>query len=121
MAGVKIGGIELITKTVLYYLHERVWFDIRFEQTHKRHLFKTITWRIVGSVDTFILAWIVTGNPFSGFKISVAEVTTKMVLYYIHEEVWYKVNFGLEKFRGKNIKSESVLEKEKMIGRDINE
>lgn len=104
LAGLKIGGLELTTKTILYYIHERVWFKIRFKNARKRHLFKTVTWRIVGSIDTFLLAWIITGSPFSGFKISVAEVITKMILYYIHEEVWYKVDFGLEKFRGKNKK-----------------
>lgn len=99
LTGFKIGLFELVTKTILYYLHERAWFKIRFKQTHKRHLFKTVTWRIVGSMDTFVLGWVVTGNPFSGFKISMAEVITKMVLYYFHEEVWYKVKFGLEKFK----------------------
>jgi uncharacterized membrane protein len=60
----------------------------------KRHILKTITWRIVGTIDTVVLAWILTGNPITGFKIGAVEVVTKMILYYLHERVWYKSNFG---------------------------
>ena len=61
----------------------------------KRHIAKTITWRVVGTVDTMVLATIVTGNPFTGLKIGGFEVLTKMVLYFIHERIWFKINFGL--------------------------
>jgi uncharacterized membrane protein len=63
----------------------------------KRHILKTITWRIVGTIDTIILAWILTGNPMTGLKIGLVEVITKMILYYIHERVWYRSNFGINK------------------------
>ncbi len=62
-----------------------------------RHIGKTITWRIVGTIDTMILAWIISGDPMTGFKIGTAEIVTKMVLYYLHERTWYKLNFGLER------------------------
>jgi uncharacterized membrane protein len=62
----------------------------------KRHLAKTITWRIVGTLDTMTVAWMVTGDPMTGLKIGGVEVVTKMILYFIHERVWYKVNFGLK-------------------------
>lgn len=42
-----------------------------------------------------ILAWIISGNPMTGFKIGAAEVVTKMLLYYLHERTWYKIDFGL--------------------------
>lgn len=42
-----------------------------------------------------ILGWIVTGSPVTGLKIGGLEVLTKMVLYFIHERVWYKINFGV--------------------------
>lgn len=61
----------------------------------KRHLAKTITWRIIGTVDTMVLGWFITGNPITGLKIGGLEVMTKMFLYFIHERVWYKINFGL--------------------------
>jgi uncharacterized membrane protein len=55
-----------------------------------RHILKTITWRIVGTIDTIILSWIITGDFKLGLKIGGVEVITKMVLYYLHERVWYK-------------------------------
>ncbi len=56
----------------------------------KRHIYKTISWRAIGTVDTMLLGWIVTGNPLLGLKIGALEILTKMTLYFIHERVWYK-------------------------------
>ena len=65
---------------------------------YKRHLLKTITWRIVGTIDTMILGWLVTGNLKIGLAIGGFEVLTKMVLYYLHERVWYKyIKYGVNK------------------------
>lgn len=96
LIGLKIGGLELITKMFLYYCHERIWYKINVSESKKRHLFKTITWRIIGTLDTMLLAWIITGNPLTGFSIGIVEVVTKMLLYYLHERAWYKIDFGLE-------------------------
>ena len=99
LIGLKIGLTEVITKMILYYFHERAWFKFSVKNSHKRHLVKTITWRFIGTLDTIFLAWIVTGDPLTGLKIGLAEVITKMVLYYLHERTWYKIDFGLEKSR----------------------
>lgn len=102
LVGLQIGFAEVITKMILYYLHERVWFKINLSkagiirESRVRHIAKTITWRGVGTIDTMALAWIITGNPLAGLKIGVSELITKMILYYIHERVWYKVNYGLK-------------------------
>lgn len=94
--GLKIGIIEAVTKMILYYLHERLWFKSKIQYNNKRHLLKTITWRIIGTLDTILIAWIITGSGLTGLKIGLAEVITKMVLYFLHEKVWYKIDFGLE-------------------------
>lgn len=65
------------------------------DPSKKRHLAKTITWRIVGTIDTMVLGWIISGDPMTGVKIGGLEVATKMILYYLHERAWFKVNFGL--------------------------
>ena len=66
--------------------------------SYKRHILKTISWRIVGTVDTMILSWFITGSWRLGLTIGGIEVITKMVLYYLHERVWYKYSdFGIEK------------------------
>lgn len=103
--GLKIGISEVITKMILYYLHERTWFKINLSkegkilESKKRHIAKTITWRFIGTLDTMILAWIISGNPLTGLKIGLAEVITKMLLYYFHERTWYKINYGLDERR----------------------
>ena len=62
--------------------------------SHKRHLAKTVTWRVIGTIDTIVLSWFITGNPLMGLKIGMAEVVTKMVLYYLHERIWFKINLS---------------------------
>lgn len=61
----------------------------------QRHIAKTITWRIVGTIDTMIIGWLMTGNVITGLKIGGIEVVTKMILYYLHERMWFKINLGL--------------------------
>ncbi len=97
----KIGFVEVITKMTLYYLHERVWFKANLSkyklatESKKRHILKATTWRLLGTIDTVLLAWIISGNMIIGLKIGFTEVITKMILYYFHERIWYKINFGL--------------------------
>lgn len=63
----------------------------------KRHLLKTITWRIIGTLDTMIVAWVISGDPLLGLSIGGVEVFSKMILYYFHERIWYKSKFGVTK------------------------
>lgn len=63
---------------------------------HKRHIAKAISWRIVGTMDTFILGSLLTGSIQIGAAIGGAEVVTKTLLYYLHERVWYNhIKFGV--------------------------
>jgi len=65
--------------------------------SYKRHIAKTITWRIVGTLDTMVISWIITGSWKAGLAIGGTEVLTKMVLYFLHERAWYKFsNFGVD-------------------------
>jgi len=65
--------------------------------SHKRHVMKTITWRLVGTIDTILIGWVISDNPLIGLKIGSVEIITKMILYYLHERVWYRTNFGVRK------------------------
>lgn len=66
--------------------------------SYKRHIAKTISWRIVGTVDTILLSWFITGSWKAGLAIGGVEVITKMVLYFFHERLWYKYSkYGLKK------------------------
>jgi uncharacterized membrane protein len=95
-----IAGLELITKILLYFLHERLWNIIPFGRTyfgkvaHWRSLSKGISWRLVGSIDTTILSWFVTGKIIGAFKLSGLEIITKILLYYLHERIWVNIKWG---------------------------
>lgn len=70
--------------------------------SYKRHLLKTISWRIIGTIDTMLLSWLITGSWKLGLTIGGVEVITKMILYFLHERVWYKwIKFGVNE-RDKN-------------------
>ena len=67
--------------------------------SYKRHILKTITWRVVGTIDTILLGWLISGDPTIGLSVGGAELVTKMLLYYFHERVWYKIDFGVKRNR----------------------
>jgi uncharacterized membrane protein len=101
----KIGGIELFTKIILFYLHERAWILLKigkkqvhskdgkvfFEDKHWRSIVKGISWRILGSLDTTLIAYFVTGEISKAFEIGFTEVFTKLILYYFHERFWLRI------------------------------
>ena len=65
--------------------------------SYKRHIAKTISWRIIGTLDTMILSSAITGSWTIGLTIGGVEVITKMFLYFLHERAWYKFSkFGLK-------------------------
>ncbi|MFN4881959.1 MAG: DUF2061 domain-containing protein [Bacteroidota bacterium] len=59
-----------------------------------RSIVKSISWRAVGTVDTIIISWFVTGKPTLALSIGAVELVTKMVLYTIHERVWENISYG---------------------------
>lgn len=96
----KIGFTEVATKIFLYYLHERLWNVIPFGRidgvgpTHARSLTKGVTWRVVGTIDTMIVAYFITGQPLNAITIGGFEVFTKIGLFYLHERVWGSSKWG---------------------------
>jgi uncharacterized membrane protein len=60
-----------------------------------RALAKAVSWRIVGSLDTFGLSLIVTGNPAWAGTIASVEALTKIALFYFHERAWTRTGWGL--------------------------
>lgn len=96
-----IGFTELVTKSVLYYFHERVWNAISWgrgsdEPSHLRSITKSISWRAVGTLDTIVLAYIISGDIVAGLSIGASELITKIVLYYLHERMWSRIKWGRE-------------------------
>ena len=103
--GLNLSGITAITKIIWYYIHERFWFNSTITDSNKRHIIKTFSWRFIGTIDTVLFGWILTGNPFTSLKIGGVETISKMILYFGHEKLWYKINFGLDmRNRAKRLK-----------------
>ena len=67
----------------------------------KRHIAKTLTWRIIASLDTLLLGYFLTNDIKIGAYLMSLEVITKTFLYYFHERIWYKSNFGINGSRNK--------------------
>lgn len=64
----------------------------------KRHIFKTITWRIIATGTTILLAWLFTKDVSVALTFGAVEVVIKMLLYFFHERAWYKYSkFGIKK------------------------
>lgn len=62
-----------------------------------RSLVKSITWRILGTIDTIIISWIIVGDLRFAVSIGGVELFTKMFLYYLHERIWLRTSFGIVK------------------------
>lgn len=63
-------------------------------ETAKRSLAKTISWRIIGTLDTILISWLITGKLAFAFSIGAIELFTKMILYFFHERFWNFINWG---------------------------
>ncbi|RXG21487.1 DUF2061 domain-containing protein [Leeuwenhoekiella aequorea] len=59
-----------------------------------RSIVKSISWRIVGTIDTVLISWVITGTLALAFSIGAVELVTKMVLYFFHERIWNTINWG---------------------------
>ena len=59
-----------------------------------RSIAKSVSWRTIGTIDTILISYIITGKPGLALSIGGVEVFTKMALYYLHERTWNKIGFG---------------------------
>lgn len=66
----------------------------RAKEKPLRSIVKSISWRIIGTIDTMIISWIVTGKLDTALLIGGVEVVTKMVLYFFHERIWNNIKWG---------------------------
>jgi len=97
-----IGMIEVFTKILLFYVHERAWifFTRNKADSRIRSAIKAFTWRATGSLDTFFISFMIVnigGGENAGSKaasIASIELFTKIALYYLHERVWNRIPFG---------------------------
>lgn len=96
-----IASLEVVTKIIIYYLHERIWNKLQFGRLNQRvnrwrSLIKAATWRILASLDTFFISFIITGRLDWATSIAFFEIITKAILYYFHERGWNRIKWGRE-------------------------
>jgi uncharacterized membrane protein len=68
-----------------YAQKDHIW-----QESHVRSVVKGISWRIVGTIDTIIIATFWTGDYTKALQIGFTEVITKVILFYFHERLWMK-------------------------------
>lgn len=62
--------------------------------TKKRSLAKSITWRIIAVISTFLIGYFMTGSLSFATSLAIISNLINFVLYYIHERVWLQVKWG---------------------------
>ena len=69
----------------------------------RRHIVKSITYRILSTLTGFLTIWWISGSIKVGTAFGVAELVYKPIQYYIHERIWYRwIKYGLKKDNVKN-------------------
>jgi uncharacterized membrane protein len=63
-------------------------------ESQTRSLAKAVSWRVTGTIDTFVISAIVTGRLTVAGSIAATELLTKVLLYYFHERVWAAISWG---------------------------
>ena len=63
-------------------------------ETKRRSVVKAFTWRTLGTLDTIVISYVLTGEIVTAVSIGGIEVFTKMFLYFFHERIWNMIKWG---------------------------
>jgi len=66
-------------------------------ETHKRSIVKSISFRIIATILTFIVVWFFTRDVITSSGVTIIENLIKMFAYYCHERAWLKITWGITK------------------------
>ena len=69
-------------------------FLFKGQEKLSRSFAKAVSWRVLGSIDTFVLGYIFTGSAKAAGGIAATEVATKICLYTAHEQAWGRIKWG---------------------------
>ena len=70
----------------------------RGKESHPRSLVKAVSWRALGSIDTFLLSLFFTSSAKQAGAIASTEIFTKILLYFFHERAWAQFGWGLHPY-----------------------
>ena len=62
--------------------------NVRKVDSHIKSLLKSFSWRVVATLTTGIIAYIITGSYEAAIAIGAIEFVIKFFVYYVHERVW---------------------------------
>lgn len=63
-------------------------------ERHWRSVAKAMSWRVVGTIDTMVISYLITGKVKWALSIGAVELFTKILLYYLHERAWHRIPYG---------------------------
>ncbi len=64
-------------------------------ESQKRSVVKSLTWRVIATVTTILIAYLLTGNILIATSIGAVEVVAKLLMYYLHDRIWNNVSWGV--------------------------
>jgi uncharacterized membrane protein len=67
-------------------------------ETHSRSVLKAVSWRTLGTLDTFAISWFMTGRVEVAGSIAGMEIITKIAWYYLHERIWAIISWGRRQY-----------------------
>jgi uncharacterized membrane protein len=67
-------------------------------ESHARSVAKAVSWRTLGTVDTFVISWFMTGRLTLAGSIAGLEFATKIAWYYLHERIWAMIHWGRKRY-----------------------
>lgn len=66
-------------------------------ETHLRSIAKAVSWRLGGTIVTFLVTLIVSGQIELAAKVGLVDTMAKLAAFYLHERLWHRINFGRTK------------------------
>jgi uncharacterized membrane protein len=100
---------------------------MNYKVTAKRHVAKTISYRVVSTGIGFVIMWLATGSIKIGAAFGIVELVYKPIQYYIHERIWYRwIKFGLvgdseKKKKGKGLTEGKIKNQHKVYEDELSE
>jgi uncharacterized membrane protein len=68
--------------------------DDKISDKPLRSVTKALSWRLIGTLDTLVVSYVVTGEIALATSIASVDFLTKLILYFFHERIWNKINWG---------------------------
>jgi uncharacterized membrane protein len=79
-------------------------------ETHTRTVIKAVSWRVIASLTTMTIIYVLTREWVLTVGAGVVEASSKMLFYYLHERAWGKIGWGKQTHPLENIPVTRELE-----------